>query len=379
MKDRREATDRGGREVIDRGAQPGARPPNRPLTRPCSSCVPGNSRSFATIRDGSARAAATPAGNRSQRQLQQLELTADENRYEEQRTARAQQEQSSQREREQGETRQVLNRLRELAQRQTDLNERLKELQSALEAAKTQPGAPGDRAAAQAAPGSAATDPARCRRAERADGARGESRPDGRGPRSRWSRAASTSVRPPRHSRQGRLPQALTEGDPRRPAVERPARGASQGRLEPVLRGNDRDARPGAAAGRRPGEALRTARRREPAAAALAARHGGAQAGRARVSSSKRRSSISSSSRCAARCKTRKRPSRSWPRGCTTRSERRPSKRSPMRSRSPSSSSIWALPRMPPRHRGTPARASSSCGRGSNARPGACWATRPPP
>ena len=31
----------------------------------------------------------------------------------------------------------MLNRLRELAQRQTDLNERLKELQSALEAAKT--------------------------------------------------------------------------------------------------------------------------------------------------------------------------------------------------------------------------------------------------
>ena len=73
----------------------------------------------------------------AQRQLQQLELTSDENRYEDQRSARARQENLSQREREQRETRQVLNRLRELAQRQSDVNERLKELQSALEAAAT--------------------------------------------------------------------------------------------------------------------------------------------------------------------------------------------------------------------------------------------------
>ena len=79
------------------------------------------------------------ASNRnSQRQLQELELTDDENRYEDQRTAKAQQEKLSQREQEQRETRQVLNRLRELAQRQSDVNDRLKELQSALEAAKTQ-------------------------------------------------------------------------------------------------------------------------------------------------------------------------------------------------------------------------------------------------
>ncbi len=79
------------------------------------------------------------ASNRmSDRQLQQLELSNDENRYEEQRSARAQQEKGSQREQAQRENRQVLNRLRELAQRQTDLNDRLKELQSALEAAKTQ-------------------------------------------------------------------------------------------------------------------------------------------------------------------------------------------------------------------------------------------------
>ena len=78
-------------------------------------------------------------GNRSQRQLQQLELTDEENRYEDQRTARAQQQKLSPREQEQRETGQVLNRLRELAQRQNDVNDRLKELQSALEAAKTQP------------------------------------------------------------------------------------------------------------------------------------------------------------------------------------------------------------------------------------------------
>jgi hypothetical protein len=70
--------------------------------------------------------------SRSQQQLQQLELQNDENRYENQRTAQSP-EQSQQRE-----TRQVLNRLSELARRQSDLNERLKELQSALEEAKNE-------------------------------------------------------------------------------------------------------------------------------------------------------------------------------------------------------------------------------------------------
>ena len=79
------------------------------------------------------------SGNRSQRQLQQLELSDEQNRYEDQRTARSQQANLSQREQQQRETNQVLNRLRELAQRQNDVNNRLKELQSALEAAKTQP------------------------------------------------------------------------------------------------------------------------------------------------------------------------------------------------------------------------------------------------
>jgi hypothetical protein len=67
-----------------------------------------------------------------QRQLNQLELRNDENRYETERMAQDQQETPEERE-----NRQVLNRLRELAQRQHDLNERLKELQSALEEART--------------------------------------------------------------------------------------------------------------------------------------------------------------------------------------------------------------------------------------------------
>lgn len=75
------------------------------------------------------------SSSRSQQQrqqLQQLELKNDENRYETQRTARSQQEQQEDRE-----NRQVLNRLRELARRQHDLNERLKDLQSALQEADT--------------------------------------------------------------------------------------------------------------------------------------------------------------------------------------------------------------------------------------------------
>ncbi|MBM4092468.1 MAG: hypothetical protein FJ276_24050, partial [Planctomycetes bacterium] len=70
---------------------------------------------------------------RSQQQLQQLQLDDSENRYEEQRAAGTRDEDQSARE-----TRQVLNRLRELARRQSDLNQQLKELQSALETAETE-------------------------------------------------------------------------------------------------------------------------------------------------------------------------------------------------------------------------------------------------
>ncbi len=74
------------------------------------------------------------SGSPSQQQLDQLELTDEQNRYEQQ--SKARQEQASKRDQEQAETRQVVNRLRELARRQADLNDRLKELQSALEAAR---------------------------------------------------------------------------------------------------------------------------------------------------------------------------------------------------------------------------------------------------
>lgn len=67
-----------------------------------------------------------------QRQLDQLDLTESESRYETQRQAAPQL--SPQRR----EELQVLNRLQELARRQNDLNERLKELQTALAAAQTE-------------------------------------------------------------------------------------------------------------------------------------------------------------------------------------------------------------------------------------------------
>ncbi len=66
-----------------------------------------------------------------QRQLDQLELTREENRYETESRAPAP---DSPERREQLQT---LNRLRELARRQQDLNERLRELQTALEEART--------------------------------------------------------------------------------------------------------------------------------------------------------------------------------------------------------------------------------------------------
>jgi hypothetical protein len=67
-----------------------------------------------------------------QRQLEQMELTQSDNRYETQR--QAQRPQNNERR----EELQVMSRLQELARRQQDLNDRLKELQSALEEARTE-------------------------------------------------------------------------------------------------------------------------------------------------------------------------------------------------------------------------------------------------
>ena len=71
------------------------------------------------------------SGQPNQRQLDQLDMKDEANRYETERQASAA---PTQQQREQTET---ANRLKELAQRQQDLNERLRDLQTALQAAKT--------------------------------------------------------------------------------------------------------------------------------------------------------------------------------------------------------------------------------------------------
>ena len=68
-------------------------------------------------------------GNRSQRHLNQLEMTDDADGYETQSQA------ASQQDAQQNEQLQIFNRLKELARRQEDLNRRLQELQTALDAA----------------------------------------------------------------------------------------------------------------------------------------------------------------------------------------------------------------------------------------------------
>jgi hypothetical protein len=72
-------------------------------------------------------------GGRMQQQLDQLDLKQSENRYETQRQASLQNQAPEQREQ-----LQFLNRLKELARRQSDLNRRLQELQTALQEAKTE-------------------------------------------------------------------------------------------------------------------------------------------------------------------------------------------------------------------------------------------------
>ena len=71
-------------------------------------------------------------GGRSQQQLNQLEMTEEQDRYETQSQASGMQNEQ------QSEALQNLNRLKELARRQEDLNERLQELQTALSEAESQ-------------------------------------------------------------------------------------------------------------------------------------------------------------------------------------------------------------------------------------------------
>jgi len=73
------------------------------------------------------------SGNRSQQQLQQLELSNKKNRYQTQKNPNENRRQNQNRE-----ELQTLNRLKELAQRQGDLNRKLKELERALRQAKTE-------------------------------------------------------------------------------------------------------------------------------------------------------------------------------------------------------------------------------------------------
>jgi hypothetical protein len=73
------------------------------------------------------------SSSRQQRQLDNLQLQADENRYQTEQQARPESESTEQRE-----DRQLLSRLDELARRQKDLNERIREMQSALEQAETE-------------------------------------------------------------------------------------------------------------------------------------------------------------------------------------------------------------------------------------------------
>jgi hypothetical protein len=96
-------------------------------------------REFQVIRQqrqqsASANSSQSPRSEQQRRQMEQLQLQNEENRYETQRMAQSQSPREQQEERE---TRQVLNRLNELARRQHDLNERLKDLQSALAEAAT--------------------------------------------------------------------------------------------------------------------------------------------------------------------------------------------------------------------------------------------------
>ena len=87
---------------------------------------------YQVVRNRKNQGGGGPSDARMRQQLEQMDLTQSEDRYETQRQAqRAQKERF-------GEQLQILNRLQELARRQQDLNERFQELQTALEKARTE-------------------------------------------------------------------------------------------------------------------------------------------------------------------------------------------------------------------------------------------------
>jgi hypothetical protein len=89
-------------------------------------------REYRVSRSRNGRQSGRNAGEASQQEINQLELTDEQNRYETERQATAVPNEQ------QREQLQIADRLKELAQRQQDLNERLKELQTALTEARTQ-------------------------------------------------------------------------------------------------------------------------------------------------------------------------------------------------------------------------------------------------
>lgn len=85
------------------------------------------------MKGGQSGGGAGGGGSTSQQQLEQLELSDDQNRYETEKSARNQPDTAQQKEQ-----LAFLNRLKELAQRQQGLNEKLKELDAELRTAQTQ-------------------------------------------------------------------------------------------------------------------------------------------------------------------------------------------------------------------------------------------------
>lgn len=79
------------------------------------------------------QAASSSAEQQRQMELDEMDLTKEENRYQMASEAKTEEQAAQQ------EQRQVLNRLQELARRQEEVNDRLKELQTALQAAATEP------------------------------------------------------------------------------------------------------------------------------------------------------------------------------------------------------------------------------------------------
>ena len=318
MKDARSTWARPPDETVGRALLSRPSSPSRPPTRRCSSSAPASSRSRGTTRgSGSGAVAAAAAAARRSGSSSSSSSTDEQNRYETQSAARAAAGTRRQRDREQREN-QRGRRPAEGAGPPADRPERPAE--GAAIGPRTGQGRRRSREEIQRQLKRLRDQQQQVLRdtdeLQRADGAASENRDRMAEARQQVEQSRENVRQASEALEQGQLSQAVTEGHAGRPAAgTTSARSSASDVVEPVRRGDDRDAPPGPATRRGPGAAHRDSSTNGRRTRRRGLRDGGDREqvaagprGAAEAARPARRTG------CDAPCRRPRRPSRSWPR-----------------------------------------------------------------